>query len=336
MLTGIPAAQNWVKYHGEKGGYDVAFSTDPSTAFRGGADPRLFRYQVQGPQARELVETVFGGPLPPSKFFHSVPVALERPGVLRAPAQHGRPGRLRVHRPLGARRVREGHAAYRRREVRPRTRRRARLRAAPAWRAAGFPRRSRPSTPTPDLADYRAWLPLFGIEGQRPLNGSFYSDDIEDYYVSPWELGYGRSISFNHDFIGRDALLAGAGRPRRASRSPWSSTRRTCARCLGDGPRLLPHLRQAPGRTARRAGNARRPHPPDGHPGHRRHDPGADAHQQGARRAGHRGHGHLGRAPRRGHRHGCRPRLPADPGHGRARALRRVRSDAIPAPLTGA
>jgi glycine cleavage system aminomethyltransferase T len=60
----------------------------------------------------------------------------------------------------------------------------------------------------PELADYRRWLPLFGIEGQRPLNGSFYSPDIEDYYVSPWELGYGRSISFNHDFIGRDALLA--------------------------------------------------------------------------------------------------------------------------------
>jgi glycine cleavage system aminomethyltransferase T len=60
----------------------------------------------------------------------------------------------------------------------------------------------------PDLADYRSWLPLFGIEGKRPLNGSYYSDNIEDYYVSPWELGYGRSISFNHDFIGRDALRA--------------------------------------------------------------------------------------------------------------------------------
>ena len=38
--------------------------------------------------------------------------------------------------------------------------------------------------------------------------GGYYSDNIEDYYVSPWELGYGRSISFNHDFIGRDALRA--------------------------------------------------------------------------------------------------------------------------------
>ncbi len=67
-MSGIPAAQNWVKYHGEKGGYDVQFVTDPSSAFRGGADPTLFRYQVQGPLAAELVERVFGGPLPPAKF----------------------------------------------------------------------------------------------------------------------------------------------------------------------------------------------------------------------------------------------------------------------------
>jgi glycine cleavage system aminomethyltransferase T len=60
----------------------------------------------------------------------------------------------------------------------------------------------------PELAGYRAWLPLFGIEGQRPLDGSFFSANIEDYYCTPYELGYGRSISFNHDFIGRDALLA--------------------------------------------------------------------------------------------------------------------------------
>jgi vanillate/3-O-methylgallate O-demethylase len=58
----------------------------------------------------------------------------------------------------------------------------------------------------PGLAGYRAWLPLFGIEGKRPINGSFFSDDIEDYYVSPYDLGYGKSIAFNHDFIGREAL----------------------------------------------------------------------------------------------------------------------------------
>jgi vanillate/3-O-methylgallate O-demethylase len=40
----------------------------------------------------------------------------------------------------------------------------------------------------------------------RGLHGSYYSDNVEDYYVSPYELGYGKSIAFNHDFIGREAL----------------------------------------------------------------------------------------------------------------------------------
>jgi glycine cleavage system aminomethyltransferase T len=58
----------------------------------------------------------------------------------------------------------------------------------------------------PTLADYRQWLKVFSFEGQKPLHGSAFSPNIEDYYVSPYELGYGRSISFNHDFLGRDAL----------------------------------------------------------------------------------------------------------------------------------
>jgi glycine cleavage system aminomethyltransferase T len=207
VLSGIPAAQNWVKYHGEKGGYDVAFTTDPSTAFRGGRDPILFRYQVQGPGASELVEAVFNGPLPAPAFFHSIPVTL-----------HGREFSALRHNMAGQ----DGYEF-----IGP-------------WRHAAFVKDTLLSTGTkfglvhvgalayasasvesgwvpspvpaiytdPELADYRRWLPLFGIEGQRPLNGSYYSDDIADYYVSPWELGYGRSISFNHDFIGRDALLA--------------------------------------------------------------------------------------------------------------------------------
>ena len=32
------------------------------------------------------------------------------------------------------------------------------------------------------------------------------SDDIEDYYLNPWDLGYGSFVKFDHDFIGRDAL----------------------------------------------------------------------------------------------------------------------------------
>ena len=43
-------------------------------------------------------------------------------------------------------------------------------------------------------------------EAINALAGSFVSDDIEDYYLNPWELGYGSFVKFDHDFIGRDAL----------------------------------------------------------------------------------------------------------------------------------
>ena len=44
-----------MKHHADACGYDVAYVTDPQSLFRGGADSRLFRYQVQGPLAADLV-----------------------------------------------------------------------------------------------------------------------------------------------------------------------------------------------------------------------------------------------------------------------------------------
>ena len=67
----------------------------------------------------------------------------------------------------------------------------------------------------PELEEYRRSISLFSYEGQKPLHGSFFSENIEDYYTSPFELGYGKSIAFNHDFIGRKALEAAQDRVRR-------------------------------------------------------------------------------------------------------------------------
>ena len=53
---------------------------------------------------------------------------------------------------------------------------------------------------------YREWLGADSYEANNALAGSFVSDNIEDYYLNPWELGYGQFVKFDHDFIGRDAL----------------------------------------------------------------------------------------------------------------------------------
>jgi glycine cleavage system aminomethyltransferase T len=77
VLSGVPAAQNWVAYHAESGGHDVSISTNRETSARhDGSDPALFRYQIQGPLALELVQSAFGGPIPETRFFHSTPVSL--------------------------------------------------------------------------------------------------------------------------------------------------------------------------------------------------------------------------------------------------------------------
>ena len=93
-LSGIPAAQNWVKYHGEQGGYDVAFSTDPSSAFRGGGRPAAVPLPGAGPAGaraggdgvRRAAAAVQVLPLGPGHAG--------RAGVLRAAPQHGGPGRV--------------------------------------------------------------------------------------------------------------------------------------------------------------------------------------------------------------------------------------------------
>ena len=53
---------------------------------------------------------------------------------------------------------------------------------------------------------YRSWLPATSFEAICSLGGSFDSSDIHDYYLTPYELGYGIFVKFDHDFIGREAL----------------------------------------------------------------------------------------------------------------------------------
>ena len=42
-----------------------------------------------------------------------------------------------------------------------------------------------------ELRAYREWLTPSSYEAVNALAGSFVSDDIEDYYLNPFELGYG-------------------------------------------------------------------------------------------------------------------------------------------------
>jgi len=65
------------------------------------------------------------------------------------------------------------------------------------------------------LKDYRDWLGADMYEAAGAIGGSFVSKNIEDYYVNPFELGYGFYIGWKKDdFIGKAALTAMKGSPK--------------------------------------------------------------------------------------------------------------------------
>jgi vanillate/3-O-methylgallate O-demethylase len=65
------------------------------------------------------------------------------------------------------------------------------------------------------LKAYREWLPISSYEANAGLGGSFVSKNVEDYYTTPYELGYNTFTKFDHDFIGSDALKAMEGKNKR-------------------------------------------------------------------------------------------------------------------------
>jgi glycine cleavage system aminomethyltransferase T len=65
------------------------------------------------------------------------------------------------------------------------------------------------------MKPYRQWLSAKSYEATASLGGSYDSPDIAGYYLTPWDLGYGAFVKFDHDFVGRAALEKMAANPRR-------------------------------------------------------------------------------------------------------------------------
>lgn len=71
----------------------------------------------------------------------------------------------------------------------------------------------------PLLAEYRKWLAATGDPVIATVGGSLAPADVTGYYFTPFELGYGKVVKFNHDFIGREALERAAAERRDTARS---------------------------------------------------------------------------------------------------------------------
>ena len=213
-LVGRPAAHNWVEYHAETGGYDVTLSRDERTAVNPSGRRELYRFQVQGPTALDVLTKAAGGTLPDIKFFNLGELTIAGHAV-RA-LHHGMSGvpGLELFGPWDEREdvraaIVDAGRDFGLRQVGSRV-------YATNTLESGWIPCPLPAVFTGEgMKAYREWLPADGYEGTGSLGGSFYSEDITDYYLTPHDLGYWPFVRFDHDFVGRDALEAMGDEPRR-------------------------------------------------------------------------------------------------------------------------
>ncbi len=213
-LVGRPSAHNWVQYHAETGGYDVEISRDERTAVNPTGGRELYRFQVQGPTALDVLRKANGGSLPEIKFFNmgDLTIAGHKVRALHH-GMSGVPG-LELWGPWAEREdvraaIVEAGTDFGLCQVGSRV-------YATNTLESGWIPCPLPAVFTGDeMKAYREWLPADWYEATGSLGGSYYSDDIEDYYLTPHELGYWPFVKFDHDFVGREALEQMGEEPRR-------------------------------------------------------------------------------------------------------------------------
>ncbi len=209
VYVGRAPASNWLMYHGETGGYkNLSVEVDRRSNSRPYGDAvsrKYYRFQIQGPNAWAVIEKLNGGPLEQLKFFNmstmkigGMNVRTLRHGMAGAPgleiwgpyADHHKIRDIIVEAGAEFGLVPVGSRAY----------------PSNTLESGWIP------SPLPAIytgaeeQGYRDWLPGDSYEATGTLAGSFVSSNIEDYYMTPWELGYGSFVKFDHDFIGRDTL----------------------------------------------------------------------------------------------------------------------------------
>jgi vanillate/3-O-methylgallate O-demethylase len=209
VFVGRAPVADYLSFRGGRG-YNVDVRRDersPSRPYGKAVTRDLWRFQIQGPRAWDVIEKINGGPVEPVPFFRMayLTVAGQRVRTLRH-GMAGAPG-LELWGPYESyERIREtildagrefgiemcGSRAY----------------SANTLESGWIPSPLPAIYTSEGLREYREWLGADSYEATNALAGSYVSDDIEDYYTNPFELGYGLHVKFDHDFIGRDALAA--------------------------------------------------------------------------------------------------------------------------------
>jgi vanillate/3-O-methylgallate O-demethylase len=212
VLIGHHLLIDWVRFNIEKAahaGKDVYSRLEANSQMRQGP-PTFYRYELQGPHADKVMEKVFAGPIPEIKFFHIGDVEIAgRPVKALRHGMAGQPG-FEFYGPWQDNEVvldalMEAGAEFGIRRVGAKAYSSSPLESG--WIPTPFP-----AIFDEDFAEYRQWLPA---ERAGSIGGSLYSADVHDYYMTPYDIGLGKSVRFDHDFHGRAALEQHAEKQRR-------------------------------------------------------------------------------------------------------------------------
>src|SRR5262245_24224492 len=217
LYVGRAPAANWIQFHAETGGSNITSTRDDrSPSITGGkaVTHRHYRYQTQGPNAKYVIEKLNGGPVPDIKFFNMDRIKIAgrtvralRHGMAGAPGleiwgpyeerEEIRAAIIEAGKEFGM--IQVGNRAY-----------------ATNTLESGWIPSPLPAVYTGDkMKNYREWLPPTSYEAAGSIGGSFHSKNIEDYYMTPYSLGYGSFVRFDHDYIGKEAIQRQANQPQR-------------------------------------------------------------------------------------------------------------------------
>ncbi|MBV7410934.1 aminomethyl transferase family protein [Maritimibacter sp. DP1N21-5] len=214
VIVGRPIIPNWVQYNAETGGYDVTVTRDERKLDDPDNRRLTYRFEVQGPLALDLLNKVNEGGSLTTKFFNMGEITIA--GSKAYTLSHGMGGAqgleivgpfddgdkvkaalIEAGKEFGMRLV--GSRAY-----------------ASAAAESGWVPSVLPAIYTGEkMKPYREWLKATSFEAVSTLGGSMKTGNIEDYYLTPWDVDYGRVVKFDHDFIGREALEKMADGPHR-------------------------------------------------------------------------------------------------------------------------
>ena len=214
-LVGRAPTIEWVEYHAQTGKWNVTVARDERTVARPDPENRKsYRFQLQGPNAMKTLEAAMGETPPDLKFFHMARIRIAGKDV-RA-LRHGMAGQpgYELFGPW------EDGEAVRQALIAAGEDFGLKLVGGRTYSSntleSGWIPSPLPAVYTGEaLRPYREWLGANSYEAKASIGGSYVPDSVEGYYLTPWDLGYGLFVKFDHDFIGREALEKIAGQPHR-------------------------------------------------------------------------------------------------------------------------